>query len=138
MAAGTGGLGGVLLLNRVEETLRSRPEAPRDAPPQAKTGAAQAVSLRALPPIVTNLAEPQSAWIRLEASVAFDGETGPESDLLVAKAAEDIVAFLRTLSLSQIEGASGFQFLRDDLIDRVRARSAGRIRELVIHTFVIE
>ena len=61
-----------------------------------------------------------------------------EDDQLAAKIAEDMVAFLQTVSVTEIEGASGFQHLREDLNDRVRVRSDGRVRDLVIHTFIVE
>ena len=58
--------------------------------------------------------------------------------MLVAQIAEDIIAFLRTVTLVQIQGASGFQHLREDLNDRVRVRSGGKIRDLVIQSMIIE
>ena len=58
--------------------------------------------------------------------------------MLAAQIAEDIVAYLRTVSLAQIEGASGFQHLREDLNDRVRVRSGGKVRDLVIQSLVVE
>jgi flagellar FliL protein len=42
------------------------------------------------------------------------------------------------VQLGQIEGASGFQNLREDLNDLVRIRSAGKVRELVIQTLIVE
>jgi flagellar FliL protein len=48
------------------------------------------------------------------------------------------MAYLRTLALSQIEGAGGLQALREDLAERVRLRSNGRARELVIETLVVQ
>ena len=58
--------------------------------------------------------------------------------MLVAQIAEDIIAFLRTVTLVQIQGASGFQHLREDLNDRVRVRSGGKVRDLVIQSMIIE
>jgi flagellar FliL protein len=58
--------------------------------------------------------------------------------VLVAQITEDIIAFLRTVTLVQIQGASGFQHLREDLSDRVRVRSGGKIRDLVIQSMIIE
>jgi flagellar FliL protein len=48
------------------------------------------------------------------------------------------MAFLRTVPLAQIEGANGFQHLREDLNDRVRARSGGNVRELIIQSMIVE
>jgi flagellar FliL protein len=91
-----------------------------------------------LPPIVTNLANPDRAWIRLEASLVMEGDQTAEVNVLAGQVADDLLAFLRTVSLSQVEGASGFQHLRDDLNERVRIRSSGKVRDLVVQTLLIE
>ena len=51
---------------------------------------------------------------------------------------KDTVAYLRTLSLPLIEGASGLLHLREDLNDRARIRSGGKVRDLIIHTLIVE
>ena len=48
------------------------------------------------------------------------------------------MAYLRTLSLQEIEGARGFEHLRNDLQERARLRSKGRVTTLLIRTFVVE
>jgi flagellar FliL protein len=48
------------------------------------------------------------------------------------------MAYLRTLHLPQLEGASGLQALREDLAERVRLRSGGKVREFVIETLVVQ
>jgi flagellar FliL protein len=65
-------------------------------------------------------------------------EQTPDAGTLSAQIVEDIVAFLRTVSLTQIQGASGFQHLREDLNDRVRVRSGGKVRDLVVQSMIIE
>ena len=96
-------------------------------------------SLKPLAPIVTNLASPERTWIRLEALDRHRTASRPRTtSALSAQIAEDIVAFLRTVSLAQIEGASGFQHLREDLNDRVRVRSGGKVRDLVVQSLVVE
>lgn len=94
-------------------------------------------NLRALAPIVTNLAGSPPVWIRIEASLVFR-DVPSDADALSARIAEDIVAFLRTVPVKQIEGATGFQHLSEDLNDRVRVRSNGRVRELVIQGLILE
>ena len=49
------------------------------------------------------------------------------SNALAAAIAEDIVAYLRTVPLAQLEGPSGFLHLREDLNDRARIRSGGKV-----------
>lgn len=90
-----------------------------------------------LPPIITNLGGDITAWLRLEASVVIEGDK-PVTGQLTAQLAEDATALLRTLSLQQIAGASGFQHLREELKERMRLRSAGRVKDVVIQSLVIE
>ncbi len=96
------------------------------------------VSLVDLPPVITNLADPTSAWVRLEAAVVVDKQTTTKPDVLGAEIADDILGFMKTLSLSQIGGASGLQHLREDLSERASIRSQGHVRELIIQTLVVQ
>lgn len=88
-------------------------------------------------PLVVNLAEPKDAWIRIEASMLIDG-AAEGADVLAAQLGEDFVAYLRTATLGQFEGPSGFQNLRDDLMDRATIRDKARIKDVIIHGVVIE
>jgi flagellar FliL protein len=140
LSVGLGGLVGLQLLTRMEAP------SPRKAEPRSAQGSGQATksrypagaNLRSLPPIVTNLASPGRTWIRLEAVLVVEGEQTPDGNVLVAQVAEDVIAYLRTVALAQIQGASGFQHLREDLNDRVRVRSGGKVRDLVIQSMIIE
>ena len=51
---------------------------------------------------------------------------------------QDIMAYIRTVSLQQIEGPRGFQYLRDDIQERVDLRSKGRVSKVMFRTFVVE
>jgi len=90
-----------------------------------------------LPAIVGNLAGDKPTWARIEASIVVDQEV-KEVAALTAKIGEDIVAYLRTVTLQQTQGAAAFQALREDLTDRVRIRSNGAAKDFVIQGFVIE
>lgn len=142
IAIGFGGLMGLQLVGRVEQAAESGTPPSRapaaSAGPVLKDRYPNGVGLRPLTPIVTNLAHPDKTWIRLEALLVMEGEQTPEAGTLSAQIAEDIVAFLRTVSLAQIQGASGFQHLREDLNDRVRVRSGGKVRDLVVQSLIIE
>lgn len=95
--------------------------------------AANGVAL--LQPITTNLAYPSDTWIRLEVALQFRGKP----DLAVAESIhQDMMAYLRTLSLQQIEGARGFEHLHSDLEQRAILRSQGRVTRLMFRTFVVE
>jgi flagellar protein FliL len=91
-----------------------------------------------LPPIVTNLGSPPDAWVRLEASLLFDAKAAPHPEAMGAQITNDILAFLRTTSLSQMQGVVGLENLRQDLNERVAIRSGGSVKELVIRTLVIQ
>jgi flagellar FliL protein len=110
-------------------------EAAAPSPEQAVTSM---VAIKPLPPITANLAQPATTWIRLEASVVVKKDLGAESDVVASKIAQDIVGFLRTVTIDQISGPSGFQHLREDLNDRVRVRSEGKASELIIQSLILE
>jgi Flagellar basal body-associated protein len=88
-----------------------------------------------LEPITTNLAYPSENWVRLEVALAFKGQ--PEMPL-AESIHQDILAYMRTVSLQQIEGPRGFQYLRDDIQERVDLRSQGKVAKVMLRTFVIE
>ena len=76
--------------------------------------------------------------MRLQATLVFDGASTPKPDILAAQIAEDILGFMRTLTLGQIAGACGLQHLREDLNERATIRSDGRVRELILQTLVVQ
>ena len=134
-AVGAGGLFGMQVLSG-SDNAGTRPEA--ISPQGQKSRYSETANLKPLPPIVTNLASPKGTWIRIEASVVVGADAAAGANALVAAIAEDIVAYLRTVPLAQIEGPSGFLHLREDLNDRARIRTGGKIRELVVQALVLE
>ena len=89
-----------------------------------------------LPPIMTNIAAPSDIWLRVELSVIFDE---PPTDPGMADAIhQDLLAFVRTVKMHQIEGASGFQHLKADLGERASIRSGGHAKEILIRTLLFE
>jgi flagellar FliL protein len=85
--------------------------------------------------ITTNLAAPSDIWVRMELSLVFDGDP----DTAVAEEIhQDFLAFMRTVKLPQVEGASGFQHLKEDLEERARIRSNGRVKKILIKTLLFE
>jgi flagellar protein FliL len=115
---------------------RSGPDAPpvssADAPP------AQPATIFDLPPIVTNLGAPQDIWVRLEGSIIFDPRTLPHPEALAGRIGDDILAYLRTVSLRQLEGPIGLENIRQDLNERAAIRSDGKVRAFVIRTLVVQ
>jgi flagellar FliL protein len=105
---------------------------------EAKRPFAGEVNLKSLASIVTNLGAPKGTWVRLEAAIVVGLDAAKEENMLAGRISEDIVAFLRTVPLAQIEGANGFQNLREDLNDRARIRSEGKVREVIIQSLIVE
>ena len=88
-----------------------------------------------LDPITSNLAYPSDDRVRLEVALMFKGVP----DVVLAEEIhQDIMAYMRTVSLQQVQGPRGFQYLREDLQERVDLRSEGRVTNVMFRTFVIE
>ncbi|MFP3542820.1 flagellar basal body-associated FliL family protein [Rhizobium sp. SIMBA_035] len=100
--------------------------------PHVSTEANNVVQLE---PITSNLAYPSENWVRLEVALLFNG---PPDGKVAEDIHQDIMAYIRTVSLQQIEGPRGFQYLRDDIQERVDLRSQGRVSKVMFRTFVIE
>jgi flagellar FliL protein len=89
-----------------------------------------------LAPITTNLAAPSDTWLRLELAVQL--EKPAEDPTLADTIQQDLLAFMRTVKLHQIEGASGFQHLKADLTERAAVRSGGNVKAVLIRTMLFE
>ncbi|GLR85187.1 flagellar basal body-associated FliL family protein [Bradyrhizobium iriomotense] len=135
IAAGAGAVTGYHLLVTAERVVDARKNV--TPPPVASTYTGTA-RLRKLSPVVTNLAAPANNWARIEASMVTDSMNDEEAGILAAHISEDIVAYLRSATAAQFEGARGLQHLRDDLSERAHVRSSGKVRELIIETLVIQ
>jgi flagellar FliL protein len=137
LSAGIGGGFGLVMVSgiekRIEEKYKSLPQKAEAASPY--TGD---VSIKKLTPVVTNLAGSESDWVRLEASIVYKASEEHSPDVMAAEIRQDILGYLRTLSLAQIQGPSGLLHLREDLNERVRLRSKGSVQELVLETLIVQ
>ncbi len=115
-----------------------RPAGLETQKPKETAAPAEASTLFDLQPIVTNLGQPQDTWIRLEASILFDPKTLPHPEAVAGKVSEDILAYLRTVTLKQLEGPIGLEAIREDLNERATIRSEGKVRELVLRALVVQ
>ncbi len=118
-----------------------RPAAPRmDKAVEASAAAprAEPSTIFDLPPIVTNLGAPQETWIRLEGSIIFDPRTLPHPEAVAGQIGDDILAYLRTVSLHELEGPVGLENIRQDLNERAATRSGGKVHAFVIRTLVVQ
>lgn len=118
------------------KTANPVPEAETRAAP-AKTPAVKPSMVKPLAPIITNLREPSNLFVRLEAVVVLEPDT-PEPDVITAKISDNLTSYLRTVSLSDLSGPTGFQYVREDLRERSIQIGAGKVRELLFQAFVIQ
>jgi flagellar FliL protein len=143
-AGGGAGLGFMLPVSpppaetKKDKPAAEKPKAEEHATEEHSEEEAAHLIVQPLPPIVTNLASPPNTWLRLEASLLIDGEAKDEAEVLAAKLGGDIVAYLRTVALPQIEGASGYQHFRDDLHDLITTAGEGKVKQISVATMVVE
>ncbi|WP_243374164.1 flagellar basal body-associated FliL family protein [Microvirga solisilvae] len=131
-----GGFGLTMVANiqkRVEEKFKESPQQQENMSPYIGD-----IAIKRLSPVVTNLIGSDSDWIRLEASIVYKSGNELNSDVMVAQARQDVLAYLRTVSLAQIQGPSGLLHLREDLNERMKLRSNGVIKELVLETLIVQ
>jgi flagellar protein FliL len=132
LAGGVGFLGG----HQLKRSLSATSGDPASTVTEAKIAKVEGIQILPLPPIVTNLAG-EVSWVRIEASVLI-ADDKPVAATLAGQLAEDITALVRTLSPAQIGGASGYQHLREELLDRLRTRTDGKSRDISIQSMIIE
>lgn len=144
LGGGGGWVVGMLIAPKIQSA-----EAENNAPEAAAAGAhgagaeeaglphisTEANGVVQLEPITTNLAYPSESWIRLEVALLFNG---PADVTMSESIHQDIMAYMRTVSLQQVEGPRGFQYLKEDIQERVDLRSEGRVSRVMFRTFVIE
>lgn len=111
---------------------------PGEAAPELPEAEDIHVSAVPFPPVLTTLAEPKGTWIRIEGSMLINTEAEDAPELLAEQAATHVLAYLRTVTLTQIEGPSGLAYFRQDLNELVAALSDGQVREVLIHSLVVE
>ncbi len=116
----------------------SRQEADKSTQSTAGAPSAEPSTVIDLPPIVTNLGAPQETWVRLEGSIVFDPRKLPHPEAMAARIGDDILAYLRTVSLRQLEGPIGLENIRQDLGERAGIRSDGKVQAFLIRTLVVQ
>lgn len=126
-----------------EEGTEKKPAEPGEPPetPEAEEDAQvpeQDLKIVPFPAVLTTLAEPRGKWIRVEGSIVAVGGGEKTPEMLAEESGEHILAYLRTVRLAQLEGASGIHSLRDDLNETVRTLSEGEVRGVLIHGLVVE
>ncbi len=96
------------------------------------------IEVMELPAIVTNLAQPEEARVRMQVAMVYPKRGVENVTLLAARINDDIVTFLKTLTVAGLQGPSGLQALREDLNERAAVRSDGKVREIIIEALVVQ
>ena len=85
--------------------------------------------------ITTNIASPSDVWVRMEVAIVLDE---PQADDLPGIILQDLLAYIRTVKMHEIEGASGFRHLKENLEERAAIRSDGHVKLVLIRTLLFE
>lgn len=93
---------------------------------------------RDLQPLITNIAMPPDLWVRLEATIVYDQAEIDNPEVMMTELSGDLLGYLRTLTLREIQGSDGLMFLRQDLKERVALRTQNKVRDIVIQTLVVQ
>jgi flagellar FliL protein len=137
LSAAIGGGFGLVMVSgiekQVEEKYKALPQKPEVVSPYTGN-----IAVKKLAPVVTNLAGSESDWVRIEASIVYKLGDEQNPDVLASETRQDILSYIRAMSLAQIQGPSGLLHLREDLNERARLRSKGVIQELVLETLIVQ
>jgi len=87
--------------------------------------------------IIADLESSPKMRVRLDVSIIIAHGT-PETTTLKNEVKEDVIAYLKGLTVSDFQGVRGFQNLREQLDDRARVRGRGAILGLLIGGLVLE
>lgn len=101
----------------------------------ASAGTAASGKAYELEPITANISAPDDVWVRLELAVLFAGD--PDEGI-AEKIHQDILAFIQTIKLYQVEGASGIRHFRRDINDLARIRGGDRVKGVLIRALLFE
>ncbi len=93
---------------------------------------------RDLAPVITNIVMPPDMWVRLEATIIYDQAEVSNPEVTMTEISGDILGFLRSMTLRELQGADGLMFLRQDLKERVLLRTQGKVRDFVIQALVVQ
>ncbi|MDQ0326303.1 flagellar FliL protein [Rhodopseudomonas julia] len=136
IAGGAGAGIGIYLAGAIEATVTEKlKEKPKEEPQLLYSGD---MVLQPVGPVVVNVADPADVWVRLETAIVFPNGALENPEVTAGEIREDIMAFVRTMPLSQFQGPSALQHLRDDLNDRAAVRTNGKVSELIIETMVVQ
>lgn len=85
--------------------------------------------------ITTSIASPSDMWVRMEVSIVLDEPQGSDLPGIIQ---QDLLSYIRTVKMHEIEGASGFRHLKENLEERAAIRSDGHVKQVLIRTLLFE
>ncbi len=137
LGAAAGGAVGVMQVNSILAEATKRASEP---PTVVETALAwdEKSAVSRLEPVIANLSQPSGTWVRLDTAIVFERDAVEDLEHMKAILSQDILAFLRTVSITDLQGPSAFGHLRDDLNERVRFASRGVVSELMIEAMVLQ
>lgn len=138
VAAGAGAGLGTILAGNIEAAVTAKVKELPEKPPAPPVKYSGDLVVRDLKPIIANLAAPSTTWIRLETAIIFTNGAVENPDVAASEIEQDLLAYVRTLTLDQLQGASALEHLRDDLNERVAIRTGRAVSELVVKTMVMQ
>ncbi|MBS0253115.1 MAG: flagellar basal body-associated FliL family protein [Proteobacteria bacterium] len=135
-AVGGGAYGYLLMPDAKPQNSEPTDKAAPPGSPTAGRFPSDAIEL-AIPSVITDLNSKPAVRARLDVSIIVVHGT-PQTTTLVGEVREDVIAYLKGLSIDDIQGVRGFQNLREQLDDRARVRGRGAILGLLIGGLVLE
>ncbi len=137
LGIGGGGAFGYFMLPDGSSAVTSASKESAAAPaPTAGRFPNDAIEL-AIPSVITELDSDQKMRARLDVSIIVAHGTA-ETTTLLGEVREDVIVYMKGLTLADIQGVRGFQNLREQLDDRARVRGRGAILGLLIGGLVFE
>ncbi len=137
LAVGTGGGFGVVMMSRIEKRVEAKLRTEAEKSPAASPYSGD-IAIQKLASVVSNMSNSGNYWVRLESSIIYKKNPDINPEVMAAETRQDLLSYLRTISVAQIQGPSGLLHLREDLNERAQLRSKGLIRELVIESLVVQ
>lgn len=117
-----------------DRTVNDIAKSPKSAAPPINPG----MNLFELAPITTNLMGDRAPWVRFEGQLVYMATAEAEIRVLAGTIASDILIYLRSLRHTDVSRPGGVQGLIEDLNERARQRSGGKVTQILINSFVLE
>jgi flagellar FliL protein len=81
---------------------------------------------------------PGDVWVRLEGAIVYDQADVEDPEMMLTEVSGDLLAYLRSLTLRELQGTDGLMFVRQDMKERIVLRTKGKARDIIIQTLVMQ